>query len=120
MANKNENRDNKGRRPNPDDKFEWKKAARTVSFWILIFLASIVIAQAFNFGEQREARLPYTEYRQLLDEGRIFSGYIIENEFHGEYQTDPRNPESDKIRFQTILPFIENWMLEEWDEKGVD
>lgn len=119
--NKNNNRQgNKGRRPNPDDKFEWKKAARTVSFWILIFLASIVIAQAFNFGERREVSIPYTEYRQLLEAGQIISGYIIENEFHGEYQADVNDPSSEKVRFQTILPFIENWMLEEWDEKGVD
>jgi len=120
-VNKNNNRQgNKGRRPNPDDKFEWKKAARTVSFWILIFLASIVIAQAFNFGERREVSIPYTEYRQLLEAGQIISGYIIENEFHGEYQADVNDPSSEKVRFQTILPFIENWMLEEWDEKGVD
>jgi cell division protease FtsH len=118
MSDNNDKR-NKGRRPNPDDKFEWKKAARTVSFWILIFLASIVIAQAFNFGEQREVKIPYTEYRQLLEAGQVESGYIIESEFHGSYRVDAMNPDSEKIHFETILPFIENWMLEEWDELGV-
>ncbi len=118
MTNKNEN--NKGRRPNPDDKFEWKKAGKTVSFWILIFLASIVIAQAFNFGEKRETKIPYTEYRQMLEGNNVLSGYIVEKEFHGEYLVDPRNPDAGTVSFYTILPFIENWMLEEWDEKGVD
>lgn len=120
MSNRNNDKNNKGRRPNPDDKFEWKKAARTVSFWILIFLASIVIAQAFNFGERRETKIPYTKYRQLLEAGQITSGYIVEKEFHGEYSVKPNDPNSEKISFQTVLPFVESWMLEEWDEKGVD
>ncbi len=120
MTDKNDNRNNRDRRPNPDDKFEWKKAGRTVTFWILIFLASIVIAQAFHFGERSEVKVPYTEYRRLLDEGKILSGYIVEKEFHGEYQVNPADPSSEKIRFKTILPFVEDWMLKEWDEKGVD
>ncbi|TKJ39851.1 cell division protein FtsH [candidate division LCP-89 bacterium B3_LCP] len=122
MANDNDKnkRNNRGKRPNPDDKFEWKKATRTVAFWVLIFLASIVIAQAFNFGERKEVKIPYTEYRQILDAGRVESGYIVDNEFHGIYRTDVLNPDSEAIHFQTILPFIENWMLDEWDEKGVD
>lgn len=119
MSN-NKNKKGKDRRPNPDDKFEWKKAGRTVSFWVLIFLASIVIAQAFNFGERREEKVPYTKYRELLEASQIESGYIVENEFHGQYRSEPQNPNSEKVRFQTILPFIENWMLDEWDEKGVD
>jgi cell division protease FtsH len=120
MAENDNNRNNRGRRPNPDDKFEWKKAGRTVTFWILIFLASIVIAQAFHFGERGEVNIPYTEYRELLDDGKILSGYIVEKEFHGEYQENPADPSSEKIRFKTILPFVEEWMLQEWDEKGVD
>jgi len=118
MADKN-NRRNTGRRPNPDDKFEWKKATRTVSFWILIFVASIVIAQAFNFGERREIPIPYTQYRELLSGGKIESGYIIDREFHGQYSINPEDEKSEKIHFRTILPFVENWMLEEWDGKGI-
>ncbi len=120
MPAKNKNpRKNLGRRPNPDDKFEWKKATKTVSFWILIFVASIVIAQAFNFGEKKEENIPYTQYRELLTEGKITSGYITDKEFHGIYLKDPANENSEKVHFRTILPFIENWMLDEWDRMGV-
>jgi len=112
--------DQRNQRPNPNDRFEWKKAARTVSFWILIFLASIVIAQAFNFGEKREVKIPYTQYRQLLEKGQIKSGYITEKEFHGVYIANPADESSEKTHFETVLPFVENWMLKEWDEKGVD
>jgi cell division protease FtsH len=118
MADKN-NRRSGGRRPNPDDKFEWKKATKTVSFWILIFVASIVIAQAFNFGERREIPIPYTQYRELLAEGKIESGYVMEREFHGIYNVTPADEKAEKVHFRTILPFVENWMLEEWNGKGV-
>ena len=120
MPAKNKNpRKNPGRRPNPDDKFEWKKATKTVSFWILIFVASIVIAQAFNFGEKKEENIPYTQYRDLLSAGKIVSGYITDKEFHGIYLKEPANENSEKVHFRTILPFVENWMLDEWDQMGV-
>jgi cell division protease FtsH len=120
MPTKNKNpRKSPGRRPNPDDKFEWKKATKTVSFWILIFVASIVIAQAFNFGEKKEENIPYTQYRELLSDGKIVSGYITDKEFHGIYLKEPGNENSAKVYFRTILPFVENWMLDEWDQMGV-
>ncbi|MFH1862819.1 MAG: ATP-dependent zinc metalloprotease FtsH [bacterium] len=118
MSEKNQ-RKNDGRRPNPDDKFEWKKATRTVTFWILIFLASIFIAHALKFGEQREVAIPYTEYRQLLADGKIESGYVIESVFHGTYNNVSEAGKTEAVKFYTTLPFIENWMLEEWNAKGV-
>ncbi len=118
MSEKNQ-RKLSGRRPNPDDKFEWKKATKTVFFWILIFVASIAITQALNFGERKEISIPYTQYRELLTDNKIESGFIMEREFHGIYVENPEAEKVEKVHFRTILPFIENWMLEEWDEKGV-
>jgi cell division protease FtsH len=118
MTEKN-NKKNNGRRPNPDDKFEWKKATKTVSFWILIFVAAIIIAQAFDFGDRKEVPIAYTQYRELLTDGKIISGYVADREFHGLYRTDPGDEKSESIHFRTTLPFIENWMLEEWDAKGI-
>jgi len=102
MADKN-NRKNNGRRPNPDDKFEWKKATKTVSFWILIFVASIIIAQAFNIGKERIEELDYTRYDQLLQEGRIDSVSVIyeDREVRGRYANDS----GKAALFRTILPF---------------
>jgi cell division protease FtsH len=118
MPEKN-NRKNNGRRPNPDDKFEWKKATKTVSFWILIFVAAILIAQAFDFGDRKEVSVTYTQYRELFAQNKIISGYVADKEFHGLYKTDPADDKSEAIHFHTTLPFIENWMLEEWDAKGI-
>jgi cell division protease FtsH len=118
MAEKN-NRKNNGRRPNPDDKFEWKKATKTVAFWILIFMAAIIIAQAFDFGERKEVPISYTQYREYLAENKIVSGYVADKEFHGIYRSDPADEKSETVHFRATLPFIENWMLEEWDAKGI-
>ncbi len=102
MPEKNQRR-NSGRRPNPDDKFEWKRATRTVSFWILIFVASIIIAQAFNIGKERVEMLDYTRYDKLLQEGRIDSVNVIyeDREVRGRYLNEAKK----SVHFRTILPF---------------
>ncbi|RJP81329.1 MAG: ATP-dependent metallopeptidase FtsH/Yme1/Tma family protein [Candidatus Zixiibacteriota bacterium] len=120
----NNNRKGPGRRPNPDDKFEWKRATKTVSFWILIFVASIVIAQAFNFGETKEIPVPFTQFKEMLAEGRIdttYTSYVSDAEFHGQGTVETREGKMEKVRFFTILPPNEpdKETRAYWDELGL-
>ena len=122
------NKKHENRRNSPDkkhrsnkDKFEWKKASKTLSFWILIILGSIVISQLYSGRHQREADIPYTEYIGLLENGQIQSAEIIENEFHGALGANSLfELPGGGDRFRTILPYIDKEMLESWDKHGVN
>jgi cell division protease FtsH len=110
---------NKGKKNRPDDKFEWKKATKTLSFWILIILGTIVIAQLIQMGEPKEKDLSYSEFQELLDQGQIIDGTVIDREFHGRYRTGKAGAAEFKD-FKTILPpYMDQEMLDRWKDKGV-
>ena len=116
--NKSSGQSGKGKKGRPDDKFEWKKATRTLSFWILIILGTIVIAQLIQMGEPKEKDLTYSEFQELLDQGQILDGTVIDREFHGRYRTGALG-EGEFGRFKTILPpYMDQEMLDHWKEQG--
>jgi len=110
---------NGGKKPNKD-KFEWKKASKTLTFWILLILGSIVISQLYTGQRQHEADIPYTEYISLLESGQIESGTVINNNFHGVLRPEAsRQLSTGGKTFKTVLPYIDSKMLESWDEQGI-
>jgi len=110
---------NKGKKSRPDDKFEWKKATRTLTFWVLIILGTIVIAQLIQMGEPKEKELTYSEFTALLDQGQIVEGTVIDREFHGRYRTGKAGS-SEVAHFKTTLPpYMDQQMLDRWKDKGV-
>ncbi len=117
--NKNSEQPPKGKRKSPDDKFEWKKATRTLSFWILIILGTIVIAQLIQMGEPKEKSLTYSEFEDLLDNGQVLDGTVLDREFHGRYRSGATG-EGEFGRINTTLPpYMDQEMLDHWKEKGV-
>jgi cell division protease FtsH len=118
----NQNKGSPPRQPNkgnkrPDDKFEWKKATRTLSFWILIVLSAIVITQLISMGEPKEKELTFSEFEELLEQGQILDGTVVEREFHGRYRI---GTSGEFGHFVTILPpIIDQEMVDRWKEKGV-
>ncbi len=123
-----ENRNRNGRRSKgnnkklpPNGKFEWKKATKTLTFWILIILGSIVISQLYTGQGQREVEVAYTEFVLLVSEGKVERGTVIDRKFHGELRIDAVNalPEG-KRSFVTVLPpNMDASILKLWDENGV-
>ena len=112
--NKSSGQSGKGKKGRPDDKFEWKKATRTLSFWILIILGTIVIAQLIQMGEPKEKDLTYSEFQELLDQGQILDGTVIDREFHGRYRTGALG-EGEFGRFKTILPpYMDQEIFKRW------
>lgn len=107
-------------RPPNKDKFEWKKATKTLSFWILIVVGSIVISQLYSNQGEREAEIAYTDYVQMLEAGEVESGTIVENVFHGTLRPDAARsfPNGGKT-FRTVLPYLDESMLKKWDEYGL-
>ncbi|MFH0881976.1 MAG: ATP-dependent zinc metalloprotease FtsH [bacterium] len=108
----------KGSGPNrePDDKFEWGRALRTLTFWILLILVVIVISSYLSPGQQQQEMVDYSRYLTYLQNGQVESAVIIEKQLTGKLKTPD---EKGRKEFKTILPFVNDDMVKSWDEKGV-
>lgn len=97
MADENKKRTRKPRPPrnNPNknnppnkDKFEWKKATRTLTFWVLIILGSIIVSQIYTSKNQGQVEIPYTEFVILLESDQVSDAIVVDREFHGTLRPD--------------------------------
>ncbi len=100
------------KKPNNNDKFEWRKAARTLTMWILIVIVAWILFSRLNLTEQPEIEKSYSQYQKLLENGQIDAAEIIDREFHGRLK--------DGTGIVTTLPFINKEMLAEWDSLKID
>ncbi len=100
-------------KPQKNDKFEWRRATRTVTFWILIIITSWILFRQLRLAKQQEEVVSYTDYRRYLESEQIASAEIIDRDFHGKLKNDEGS-------IVTILPFIDDEMLAEWDSLGID
>ncbi len=100
------------RKGEPGDKFEWRKATRTLTFWILIVILSWIIFRQLNLTEQPVVHKSYSQYLKLLESGQIDGAEIIDREFHGQLK--------DGTSIVTTLPFVDAQMLAEWDSLSID
>jgi cell division protease FtsH len=116
---RNDNRMDKPR----DQNFQWKRATKTLLFWILLFLGAVYIVHIFNLRKPKEVQITYNEYKQFLTNGSIERANIEDEEFHGilKYEeTIIRSGRPLKFdRFKTTLPFVDRDMVSEWDEAGL-
>ena len=110
---------NRSQPPNKD-KFEWKKATRTLTFWVLIILGSIVLSQLYTGKEAREVEVKYTEFVALIQSGQVEEGVVIEKVFHGTISADALHElPGGGIHFWTVLPYVDQTVLEMWDNYGI-
>ena len=112
------NRPNKGnmknrlkpnKSPKKDENFQWKKATRTLTFWLFIIILSIWISQKWNLeGQKSEVDITYTQFRQHLENEEISKAFVEDAEFHGELKTPATMQQGAKSityqRFTTTLP----------------
>ena len=131
MADENKKRTRKPRPPRNDqnkskppnkDKFEWKKATRTLTFWVLIILGSIIISQLYSGKNQGRVDIPYTEFVVLMESGQVSDAIVVDREFHGTLRSDAMRELPGGVRtFVTILPpTVDSEMLEQWDKYGIN
>lgn len=103
--------------------FKWKRATKTLVFWILLFLGTVYIVQIFNLRKSKEIEVTYSEYRQFLESGSVEKANIQEQEFHGLLKYDETIIRDGKTltfkRFKTTLPFVDRDMVTEWDGMGL-
>ena len=127
------NSDNKNKKPQrspserkkKDDEFQWKKASKTGLIWIAILLAAIFFSTWWPDTRPDEIEIDYTRYQQLLKDNKIESGKVTlqENVFRGvlkqeETFTGRKSMQSGRF-FRTILPYLDNSVVEEWEKRNI-
>jgi len=113
----NKKKKNGGKRHNKrklpgDEKFEWQKATKTLTFWALIVIVAWILFRQMNLAEQPEINKSYSQYLKLLESGQIDAAEIIDRDFHGQL--------NDGSTIVTTLPFINKEMITEWDSLRID
>jgi cell division protease FtsH len=97
---------------NQSDKFEWRKASRTLTLWILLVVVAWIVFRQFSLDETTESEKSYSQFKRLLETEQVSSAEIIEREFHGTLK--------DGSSITTTLPFIDSNMLAQWDSLRID
>lgn len=105
--------------------FQWKRAARTLVFWILFILIAIGVTNIFHHSRSDEALVTYSKYRELLEKELIQSAEIYdESEFHGYLKQEVQLLTKDGLRPYTRIMVnlgpIDNETIREWTQYQLD
>jgi cell division protease FtsH len=114
--------------PNKDNnEFQWKKGSKTILIWVIIIMAIILITSIFPLGRSQERSIPYSKYQYFLKNDLILKGEVVvkENEFRGTLKKTfqdvlPNGKTVEYRKFKTILPFVDEKMVAEWQEKEIN
>jgi len=87
---------NPKRRPKREEKFQWKKAARTLMFWLSIIGVVIVLSNRYGLQGRREQRVSYRQFIELLERHQIARATVRERQFHGELKQPATLQEGDR------------------------
>ena len=116
---------NKPNRPEiPKDSFQWKRATKTMVFWVLLFLGTIYLVHVLGLNKSNEIEVTFNEYRQFIEDNAIQQAVIEDRDFHGILKyTESVTRKGKEIqfdRFKTTLPFIDRDMVAEWGKNGLN
>ncbi|MBS1261357.1 MAG: ATP-dependent zinc metalloprotease FtsH [Calditrichaeota bacterium] len=106
----------KGPRKEPDENFDWRRAGRTLAFWIFLILVVIIISTIFGPNQDEAGLVDYSKYRQYLENDRFTEAVITEREFRGKLRSPD---EKGREQVKTVLPFVNDQMVQHWEEKGL-
>ena len=116
---------NKPNRPEiPKDSFQWKRATKTMVFWVLLFLGTIYLVHVLGLNKSNEVEVTYNEYRKFIEDNAIQQAVIEDRDFHGilkySESVTRKGKEIQFDRFKTTLPFVDRDMVKEWGAKGLN
>jgi len=114
--------------PNRDNnEFQWKRGSKTIIIWVVIIMAIILLTSIFPMGKGQDRDVPYSKYLYFLENDLIATGEVVikENEFRGELKKSfqdilPNGKTIDYKKFKTILPFVDENMVNTWQEKAIN
>jgi cell division protease FtsH len=113
--------------PNRDNNdFQWKKGSKTILIWVIIIMAIILITSIFPLGRSQERSIAYSKYQYFLQNDLILKGEVVvkENNFRGTLKKSfqdvlPNGKTVEYQKFKTVLPFVDEKMVAEWQEKEI-
>ncbi|MBC8376357.1 MAG: ATP-dependent zinc metalloprotease FtsH [FCB group bacterium] len=87
-------------------------------------MSVFIFAQVLKTDTEHVQKLGYTEYRELLIDGRIESAVLKKNQFHGTLKvpetTVINGVSKDYMKFWVVLsPTIDSDVTAEWDAMGI-
>ncbi len=101
-------RPNQQNSPKKDENFQWRKATRTLTFWLIIIIVSIFISQKFSFEERGAIVISYSMFIDHLEKKEIKKAIIEDKEFLGELREESSNVIAGKpvsyVKFKVTLP----------------
>jgi len=109
LNNKGKGKSNKrpsNRKQQKEENFQWKKATRTLFFWLLIIMVSIFVSSKWKLDERGEISISYSKFIEHLENKGITKAKVTNKEFHGELVADYFDPALGKSyrRFKVNLP----------------
>jgi len=108
-----------------DNNFQWKRASKTLMFWVLLILGAVYIAHIFDLRNSREVEVTYSEYKNFMENGSIEKAKInVDNhELKGELKYEESVLRKGKVvkvsKFKTTIPFLDREMEDGWNENGL-
>ncbi|MBX7152727.1 ATP-dependent zinc metalloprotease FtsH [bacterium] len=125
-----ENKKNKSKRPaakrprpNQEGGSGFKNSFATFFIWLAIFAAFFFLYQMISSGNEKLVELTYSQYQELLNQDKINSVHITENELRGTLKeesiayVDGRSVKYSQ--FKIYLPFVDSKMIEDWRAKNI-
>ncbi len=118
-----------GQDNNPNNQNPQVKMFKNIVVWGLLLSSFIVIFTMMNGAEKTETLVSYSEYREILNSGKIWRARIVKSQyndydFYGELG-DPIKVNVDGKyisiqKFKTKLGLIDAETEKEWAEKGIN
>jgi len=106
----------------PQSEFSWARTLRTVGFWALLIVGSIVLVQFASSRRQEAVDISYTQFTEQLDKGNVDTVEISERQqVKGSFKTPVPVRGRKFDHFTSLLPFesSDGWAAT-LRQKGVD
>jgi cell division protease FtsH len=113
-----------GKRPQKKEEFPWKKASRTLIFWLILILISITVFQYYARGKKEVLPVSYTLFMEELEKGNIKTVTLVEKDVEGEFAQSITHTDGKVTKqyqkFKLHLPFDDPELLKKMEEKKVE
>jgi cell division protease FtsH len=110
------------RKPGPSqqkpDGPQWKRASRTLLFWIFIIAVSLFVSQQLSTQREKEQAITYDQFIDLLQRGKIANAIVHDVVLSGELIDKVEQTEGGRTiqkNFKVILPTKPDFpTIEKW------
>ncbi|HEU5261538.1 MAG TPA: ATP-dependent zinc metalloprotease FtsH [Gemmatimonadales bacterium] len=106
----------------PPREFNWARTLRTLSFWALLIVGSVLLVQFASSRRQEAVEISYTQFTEQLEAGNVAAVEITERQLvKGDFKRAVQVGRRSAEHFTTLLPFESgpDW-VQTLRDKGVD